>query len=57
MPRGADWPLDEVHVLGNLFLANRLAADGFARGADLTLVKEILPAPGDVGNSRTIWPE
>ncbi len=37
MPRGADWPLDDVHVLGNLFLANRLAADGFARGADLTL--------------------
>ena len=57
MPRGADWPLDDVHVLGNLFLANRLAADGFARGADLTLVKEILPVPGDVGSSRTIWPE
>ena len=37
MPRGADWPLEDVHVLGNLFFANRLAADGFARGADLTL--------------------
>ncbi len=37
MPRGADWPLEDVHVVGNLFLANRLAADGFARGADLTL--------------------
>jgi hypothetical protein len=37
MPRGADWPLDDVHLLGNLFLANHLAADGFARGADLTL--------------------
>ena len=37
MPRGADWPLEDVHVLGNLFLANRLAADGFARAADLTL--------------------
>ena len=31
MPRGDDWPLEDVHVLGNLFLANRLAADGFAR--------------------------
>lgn len=37
MPRGADWPLENVHVQGNLFLANRLAAAGFARGADLTL--------------------
>ena len=37
MPRGDDWPLEDVHILGNLLLANRLAADGFARGADLTL--------------------
>ncbi len=37
MPRGEDWPLDDVHVLNNLLLTNRLAADGYARGADLTV--------------------
>jgi hypothetical protein len=37
MPRGDDWPLEDVRVLNNLLLANRLAADGQARGADLTL--------------------
>lgn len=37
MPRGDDWPLEDVHVLGNLFLSNRLAAESYARGADLTL--------------------
>jgi len=44
MPRGAEWPLEDVHVLGNLFLTNRLAADGFARGADLTLYRDADPS-------------
>jgi parallel beta-helix repeat protein len=37
MPRGNDWPLKDVHVRNNLLIRNTIAADGHARGADLTL--------------------
>lgn len=37
MPRGDDWPLEDVHVLNNLLIRNTLATTGFQRGADLTL--------------------
>jgi hypothetical protein len=37
MPRGSDWPLKDVHIRNNLLIRNTIAADGHARGADLTL--------------------
>ncbi len=37
MPRGADWPLEKVHVLRNLLIGNYVAAEGRHRGCDLTL--------------------
>jgi len=37
MPRGDDWPLEEVRVLNNLLIRNTIATTGFQRGADLTL--------------------
>ena len=37
MPRGADWPLEDVHVLNNLLIGNYVTADTVTRGNDLTL--------------------
>lgn len=37
MPRGEDWPLENVHVLNNLLIRNYVTADTVTRGCDLTL--------------------
>ena len=37
MPRGEDWPLENVHILNNLLVRNYVAADTITRGCDLTL--------------------
>lgn len=37
MPRGDDWPLENVQVRNNLLLRNYVAADTITRGCDLTL--------------------
>lgn len=37
MPRGDDWPLENVRVLNNLLVRNYVTADTVTRGCDLTL--------------------
>ena len=37
MPRGADWPLRDVHVLNNLLIRNTISGEGHARGCELTI--------------------
>ena len=37
MPRGDEWPLENVHVLNNLLVRNYVTADTLTRGCDLTL--------------------
>ena len=37
MPRGAEWPLQGVHILNNLLLRNTTSGEGGAHGSDLTL--------------------
>ena len=37
MPRGADWPLENVHVYNNLLIRNYITAATVTRGNDLTL--------------------
>jgi len=37
MPRGKDWPLENVSVLNNLLLRNYISGPGHPRGCDLTL--------------------
>jgi hypothetical protein len=36
-PRGAEWPLENVHVLNNLLIRNTITGEGHARGGELTL--------------------
>jgi hypothetical protein len=51
MPRGEDWPLEDVQVLNNLLLRNTIATDGHARGADLTL---FMGTPNDGSFTRGV---
>jgi len=37
MPRGDDWPLENVRVFNNLLIRNYVAADTVPRGCDLTI--------------------
>jgi len=37
MPRGEDWPLENVWVMNNLMIANYTTASDFTRGCDLTV--------------------
>jgi len=37
MPRGDDWPLENVRVFNNLLIRNYVAADTTTRGCDLTI--------------------
>ena len=37
MPRGDDWPLENVRVLNNLLMRNYVTADTITRGCDLTI--------------------
>ena len=37
MPRGDEWPLENVRVLNNLLIRNYITADTVTRGCDLTL--------------------
>ena len=37
MPRGDEWPLENVRVLNNLLVRNYVTADTVTRGCDLTL--------------------
>ena len=37
MPRGPEWPLENVHVLNNLLIRNTITGEGHARGCELTL--------------------
>ena len=37
MPRGDDWPLEDVHILNNLLLGNYLAGPTITRGNDVTV--------------------
>ena len=37
MPRGEEWPLENVRVLNNLLVRNYITADTLTRGCDLTL--------------------
>ena len=37
MPRGDDWPLENIRVLNNLLIRNYVTADTVARGCDLTI--------------------
>ncbi|MFI5380885.1 MAG: right-handed parallel beta-helix repeat-containing protein [Tepidisphaerales bacterium] len=50
MPRGADWPLENVHVLNNLLIHNSIAGEGAPRGCDLTL---FMGTSGD-SDTRTV---
>ncbi len=45
MPRGDDWPLENVHVLNNLLVGNYVAAATVTRGCDLTLYMGADAAP------------
>jgi len=51
MPRGPEWPLDDVHALNNLLLRNTITAENHARGADLTL---FMGCPNDGSFKRTV---
>jgi len=37
MPRGKDWPLENVHIRNNLLVRNYVTAETVSRGCDLTL--------------------
>lgn len=37
MPRGEDWPLENVHIQNNLLIRNYVTAETVTRGCDLTL--------------------
>jgi len=37
MPRGPEWPLENVHVFNNLLIRNTIAGEGHARGCELTV--------------------
>ncbi|NOY79390.1 MAG: hypothetical protein GXP31_00140, partial [Kiritimatiellaeota bacterium] len=49
MPRGDDWPLEDVHILNNLLLCNGIAAEKIGRGCEITLYMG--PEPG----KRTVF--
>ena len=44
MPRGPEWPLENVNVLNNLLIRNTTAGEGHTRGCELTL---FMGCPGD----------
>ncbi|MGD0092812.1 MAG: hypothetical protein ABSE73_23115 [Planctomycetota bacterium] len=50
MPRGAEWPLENLHILNNLLVRNTIAAEGAARGCELTV---FMGCPGET-YTRTV---
>jgi len=51
MPRGDDWPLDDVHIRNNLLVGNYLATEGHPRGNDITLY---MGTPAEYDYTRTV---
>jgi parallel beta-helix repeat protein len=52
MPRGPKWPLEDIHVLNNLLVANYIAAATVTRGTDLTLFMDCEQENGPVYQRR-----
>jgi len=50
MPRGDDWPLENVRILNNLLIRNYVTADTTTRGCDLTV---FMGCPGNGSYERT----
>lgn len=48
MPRGPEWPLEDIHVLNNLLVANYIPAETVTRGNDLTLFMDCAQEDGPV---------
>ena len=51
MPRGPEWPLEDVQVLNNLLICNTTTVEGHARGCELTLY---MGCPGET-HTRTVF--
>ncbi len=51
MPRGDDWPLENVRILNNLLIRNYVTADTTTRGCDLTI---FMGCPEDGSYERTV---
>ncbi len=55
MPRGDDWPLENVRVLNNLLVRNYVTADTITRGCDVTLYMGS-PEPGPYKRTVIVEP-